>query len=317
MNKDNRHIAWVVHPRSIQDVEKGMPLLRKLPDLIKIVMLLLIKPYKVSNFNENGVSRGFVIGVPLLPIHFYKLKKLSTYRIAQAFKLAKKMGVEKVSVGGMITTLAEKSQLGKKYGLDVFDGTTLLAQVATDKVLTILNNGNIKSVGIIGATTKAGSQLSAYLAKEKIDELHLFAKTEKNIIRLAEQCRKDSDVKIFEHLDLEAIGKCDICILTALIPEARMDVVNNLKKGSFFLSIIEPISPFVYDIEKLRPDVVLTKGVSIQAPALSYSGLDFVISSGNAFSCLAEALVADTEQGMTTDPHIVKNTLKNSNLKIS
>ncbi|MEI7777565.1 MAG: hypothetical protein WCI52_03065 [bacterium] len=318
MNKNNPPIIWMVHPRSLQDVEKGMPMLKKIPPFLKLIALLCLSPYKASAFNENNNVRGFVVAVPLLPFHFQKYKSFSKFRLGQAFKLAKKLGAEKVSVGGMITTLAEDAKLGKKYGIEVFDGTDLLAQVAAQKVLLLINKGesNIKSIGIIGATTKTGSRLSKYLSAEYTQNLLFFAKTLANVKSLAEECRKIGTANITEYVSLDQIGKCDVCILTAFIPGSGADIVSNLKKESIFLSIIEPVSPFVADIEKNRPDVHLTKGVTIKAPSLSYSGLDFVISSGDAFSCLAEALVADNGK-KSYGPHDVSETLKASNFQIS
>jgi predicted amino acid dehydrogenase len=318
MKKDIRPIVWIVHPRSFQDIEKGMPILKIVPSFLKSTMLLCLSPYKASNFNENGHMRGLVIAVPLLPIHFQKHKSFSTYRLNQAFRLAKKLGAEKVSVGGMITTLAEKAGLGAKHGLEVFDGTDLLAQIATQKVSQLIkeHGARIKSVGIIGATTKVGSRLTRYLSVESIPELHLFAKTVANIKLLADECRNKSQTKIFDYTDLKSIGECDICILTAFIPESRGDVISNLKPGSIFLSIIEPVSPFVHNIEVLRPDVRLIRGINIKAPTLSYGDLDFVISSGSAFSCLAEALVADNGK-KSLGPAEVKEALRANNFQIT
>jgi predicted amino acid dehydrogenase len=308
----------MVHPRSFQDIEKGMPMLKRLPSFLKLAVLLCLSPYKASAFNENGQVRGFVVAVPLLPLHFQKYKSFSAFRLGQAFKLAKRLGAEKVSVGGMITTLAEKANLGKKYGLEVFDGTDLLAQLTAQKASSLIKEQgtSIRSIGIIGATTKTGSQLSRYLSSEHIQELHLFAKTAANVRSLADECRKNSTIKIIDHVNLGTIGECDICILTAFIPEAGTDIVSNLKRNSIFLSIIEPVSPFVQDIEKRRPDIRLTKGITIKAPALSYAGLDFVIPSGNAFSCLAEALVADTGK-KSHGPYNVEETLRANNFQIA
>ena len=85
----------MVHPRNFQDIEKGMPILKKLPSFLKLIALLCTSPYKVSAFDENGQPRGFVVAVPLLPMHFQKYKSFSTFRLDQAFKLAKKLSAEK------------------------------------------------------------------------------------------------------------------------------------------------------------------------------------------------------------------------------
>ncbi len=310
-------IVWMVHPRNIHDIEKGMPLLSRLPFFLKSTLLLFISPYKVSSFSEDGRIRGYVVAVPLLPSHFRKYKRFSEFRLSQAFKLSKKLGAEKVSVGGMISSLTEKMNIVHKFGIQIFDGTNLLAQITADKVSQLLDDGknDIKSVGIIGATTKTGAQLSKYLATRNIQELHLFAKTYENVQALAAECRNLGPVKIIAHIDFDDINKCDVCILTAFISDAGKTIVNDFKKDSFFFSIIEPVSPFVTEIAEKRPDMILVRGITIKTPSLSYSGLDFIISSGNAFSCLTEALVDDADKS-SGKFYEVEELLKRHNFQI-
>ena len=84
---------------------------------MKLIVLMCLSPYKVSAFNDNGQVRGFVVAVPLLPVHFQKYKSFSAISAWSSIQIGKKLGAEKISVGGMITTLAEKAGLGKNMVL--------------------------------------------------------------------------------------------------------------------------------------------------------------------------------------------------------
>ncbi len=291
-----RKVVWIVHPRDFRDIEEKIPFLKKLPLFLKYYLILCISPYIVSEFKKDGQGEGYIIGVMLLPVHFQRNKSWATFRVGQAFKLAKKMGAEKISIGGMLSGIVEKNNFSQKFGVEVFDGTDLLAHGLAEKVQNIFlaRDPTTTSIGIIGATTKSGSTLSKLLSPLNIKELHLFAKTEKNVLALAEECRKLCAKNVITHIDFGAISQCDISILTAFIKqEDGANLAKDIKQNSIFLSGIEPVSPFVFELEKMRPDINLTKGIRIETPGLTYDKMSSVISDGNAFACLTEALVAE------------------------
>ena len=288
-------IVWIVHPRDFTDIRTEIPYIFNIPKIFRKLVLLFRAPYVASTININGETRGYVVALPLLPEHFKNDRLLTLFRLKQAFRLAMKLGAKKVSVGGMITTYVEREKLGRLFNVDIYDGTGLLAQIIYDKVIATikeLNRGNI-SVGVIGATTKVGSRLSRSLSQyQQVTNLHLIAKTEKHVQHLKDECSVNSHATIYSHTTPDAIKECDICILTAFIPDGT-EIINNLKSHSVFISAIEPISPFVSQINVSRPDVNIIKGVIINAPSLSYGQKDFAIQSGQTYSCLAEAVIAD------------------------
>ncbi|GEM_PF-5060500 len=318
-NIDPQKIAWIVHPRSFGELEKKLTFLKKIPVFIKYYILLFLPVFKVSEFRENNILKGHIIVVPLLPVYFQRNKFIANIRTKQAFRLAIKMGAEKISVGGMLSTVVDGGNLEKKFNVEVFDGTDLLAISAKEKIIELINKNNdsIHSIGIIGATTKSGAKLSKYLAKENIEEINLFAKTLGNVKNLAEECKKIGSVKIFEHINFSSIGKCDLCVLTAFISEdAGKNIVSNIKQNSIFFSIVEPVSPFVFEIEKLRPDIKLIRGIMIKAPSFSYDDFDLVVGSGNTFACLTEAIISNSDNGLYNSTDDLLTLLEKNNLKI-
>ena len=291
-----RKVVWIVHPRDFHDIEEKIPFLKLFPHFLKYYLILCIPPYKVSEFKKNGQGEGYIVGVMLLPIHFQRNKFVMTLRVKQAFKLAKKLGADKISIGGILSGVVEKNKMSKLFGVEVFDGTNLLAHTLAEKVQRVLlmQDSAKSSIGIIGATTKSGSILSKLLAPLNIKELHIFAKTEKNVLALAEECRKVGTINVITHTDFSSIGKCDISILTAYIRhEDGVSLVDDIKKNSLFISGIEPVSPFVFELEKSRPDIQLIKDIKLETPGLTYDNMSSVISDGSAFACLTEALVAE------------------------
>lgn len=287
-------ISWIVHPRDFKDIESRAPLLKVFPHWIAYYILMFAKPFKASDFSENGIVKGDVIAISLLPIHFQRHPLLALKRVRQALALSKALGVKRVSVGGMITGVIGRNKLAEEFDIEVYDGTDLLAVLAGEKVREIMEKSDNKllRIGIIGATTKSGSKISRLIAGMLPSELHLFAKTEKNVNALAEECKKISSVTVSPHIDLKDISQCDITILTAFISEEDgKNLVDDMKKGSYFISAIEPVSPFVFELEKNRMDMYITRGITISAPGMSYGKIDGVVASGQAFVCLTEALV--------------------------
>ncbi|MFA6571370.1 MAG: hypothetical protein WCT77_09050 [Bacteroidota bacterium] len=314
-----QNLAWIIHLRDMDDIERKIPILKKLPFFIKKLLTTLIPPYKVSEFSENNSLIGYIIVIPLLPAVFKKNKWLSRLRTNQAFRLAKKMGAVRVSVGGMLSKIVETENLGEKYGVSIFDGTELLAVAATEKVLKFINENQtgIKSIGIIGATTKSGKKLSQNLASKFNGDIHLYAKTEKNVQLLSEECKKLGVGNIYSHVNFESLGDCDLCVLTSFIYDQSSNLlVKNIKKDSVLLSIIEPVSPFVFDLQRMRPDIKVVRGIKIETPTLSYDDIDFVINKGSAYACLTEALLDNNRNNNELNADL-QSLLKNNNYKIA
>jgi len=301
IKKRNSRIVWIVHPRNLADILKQISVFKFMPEKFVLWLLRHIPPYIISTLKTNGLASGYIIAIPLLPSDFKNNKKLALKRVRQAVKLAKELGIKKISVGGFLSSVVEKNNLSKEMGVNFFDGTNLLSHIITDKVQRIINaSDNDISIAIIGATTKSGKLISKLVSKLNIKSLVLLGTTQSNLDNLREECcnNKMCTVNINATTEKRDIEGVDIVILTTYIPEDD-EVVPLLKNGSVFIAAIEPTSPFVFDIEKQKPEVKVIKDIIVKTPGVR-AGVRTGLPRNHSFVCLSEAIVHDDENSAKT-----------------
>ena len=298
VKKRMSRVVWIIHPRNMEDIFKQMPFLKIFPKKYIHWMLRHTPPYIISTLKTNGLASGYIIAVPLLPEDFKNNKKLSLRRVQQAVRLAKELGIKKISVGGFLSSVVERNNLSEKMNVSFFDGTNLLSHIIADKVENILTKQSDKqlSVAIIGATTKSGKLISELISQLSIKSLALIGRTQENLDALKEKCtcNKNCCSAILSTTNKTVLKNADIVVLTTYIPDDT-EIVPQLKDGSVFIAAIEPTSPFVFDIEKKRPDITVIKDILVKTPGLN-AGIRTGISRQHSFVCLSEAIIHNTTQ---------------------
>jgi len=291
-----KEFVWLVHPRDLSDFFKKMHFLKIFPGWFISFMIRFLPPFIISNFFiEQKNLKGYVIAIPLLPHQINYNPKLAAKKTKRALKFAEKIGAKYISLGGFLPSIVYKNGFDKRFPFVFFDGTNLLARLTLQTIEEILSGDKTSReklvFGIIGATTKTGSILTKLLVQEYIYKIILFGKTEEHLTKLREECleiRKDIHIEI--STNLADIDECDFVILTAYLTEGEV-IMNSLKKNAIFLSAIEPVSPFVFELEKTRKDVKLIKGISVKTPGVTYEGYDFGLPKGNSFVCITEGII--------------------------
>jgi len=298
-SKSKKPIAWLVHPRDEADVCRQVPLLKYIPATVTRRVVLWLPPYIVSSFTVQNANDGYIIAVPLLPVHFRENPEKSKRKLEKAFLLAKEHGAHTVSVGGFLSSFSKKVILPE--GVRVIDGTELLPRLVMKYVEEALTRSLDKTnklpiLGIIGATTETGkvvSKLSSQLSTKKI---HLFGKTEKNLHALQKECetKKNTETTITYSDSFEGIEDCDILLVTAFLP-ADVSIDTRFKKGATLINAIEPPSPFITALDSNRSDMEVMKGITVYTPDVSYGNFHFGLPEKHSFVCLTEAVMYTRE----------------------
>jgi len=299
-----RTFVWLVHPRDAADITKKISLLKFFPDNFVIGITKFFWPFIVSGFfSEQNKLKGYVIAVPLVPQQISSNQKLSIKKTIQALTFADKIGAKYISLGGFLPSIVYRNELNKKFNMEFFDGTNLLARLVVKKIEDIstedkLNSKNI-TFGIIGATTKIGAILTKLLIQQNIRQIILFGKTLEHLINLKQECLEITrNVGIEISTDLSNLKKCNFVILTAYLVKDE-EIIKYLKENTIFLSAIEPISPFVFELKKVRNDIKVIMGISIKTPGVSYRGYDFGLPKENSFACVTEAIILINDEYAT------------------
>jgi predicted amino acid dehydrogenase len=290
-----RIYVWLVHPRDTKDTTKKVPFLKNLPEKTLLSISKHFPPFIISNvFNEKNNLRGYVIAIPLIPKQIKSDNRLAVKKTRQALILAKKLGAQYISLGGFLPSIVYNSDLDKEFSFKFYDGINLLSKLALERIDRLIRASEFStqpiSFGIIGATTKIGQLVTNFLAQQNYGKIYAFGKTPENLEQLKKECLiKNKGVAIQVSTDLSQLQKCNFVILTAYL-EKGQEVTKYLQKRSVFFSVIEPVSPFVFELKEKRKDIKIIKGISITTPGISYSSY-VGLPSGRSFACVTEAMI--------------------------
>src|SRR3989344_1766311 len=188
-----RNIVWIVHPRDFSDISQRFWMLRVLPSSLATWFFKHSWPFVLSTFaNSENENLGYVIATPLVPEQFSKHPRMAKKKLRQALALAEKLGAKKISLAGFLSSVMQKNKLTIKPNISIFDGTTLMPQLAVDKIKSLIQQqqGSHKpTVGIIGATTHTGELVSKLVPSlDRIEGLVLLGRTQSNLDNLAKDC---------------------------------------------------------------------------------------------------------------------------------
>lgn len=286
-------IVWMVHPRSMKELKKNIPKLRFLPDFFVYFLLNFIRPRTFSTFkSENPKIDGKVIGIPLLPIYFQKNLPVVNKDISYALKLSKEFGAKTISVGGFLASAIDNIDQEEKKNLMIFDGTNLLARMAVKKIEELVGGTNKRGVVIVGATTKIGSILSKLLSQSNsIDSLCLIGRNKEKLKNLEDGC-SNTNIKITSSVDLSDVKDYNFLIMTSYISENYQGLIDNIKPDSTLWALIEPVSPFFFELKQNRGDINFIKGITINTPGINYPDLNMGLAPDNSFACITEAIIS-------------------------
>lgn len=290
--------VWLVHPRDNSDTLKKFPFLKFLPEEFISSITSLVWPFILSSVSsENNNIKGYVVVIPLTPNIITNQKNFSVRKTKNAISFANKLGVKTMSLGGFLPSLVYRNNLDKKYPISFFDGTNILPRLAFKKIESVIKEHSQTkkenvTIGLIGATTIVGNTLAKLLIHDnKFNEIYLFGKTQSNLVKLKDECEIiNKNGKVIISTDLSELKKCNLVILTAYLQKEEK-IIEYLMPNITFFSVIEPISPFVFELKKQRKDINITMGISINTPGVNYKGYDFGLPKGDSFACVTEAMI--------------------------
>jgi predicted amino acid dehydrogenase len=241
-------------------------------------------------------------------------KDLAKKRIFQAIKKAEKLGAKVIGLGALTSPITNGGiDLIDEVDARITNGNTLTAAVVFYHTKILINqNPHIKKIAIVGATGSVGRAISKLMSKTFDGKKYLlFARTEKNLLKLIEEMRKTTPKeKIQGYLnDLSKLNKADLIIVTTSAADAFIKK-EHLKKGVTIYDITQPRNVDT-SILKNRPDVFFIEGGLVQIPSLE-AKLPFGLPSKTVFACFAETVLLAAENYKTEkiDSHIFVGKVK-------
>ena len=299
MNLAKKTFAFIVHPRSIDDVYKKYPIFRFFPRFIQEIILGLLPPMIVGKIKVGDQAEGYIITIPLIPHQILNKRSLAQKKILKAIKLAEAKNVKIVGLGALVSSVTNGGESIKdKISVPITSGNSLTAIVAVESVkkMVAARNKSLSSmrVAILGATGSIGQGITFLLYENGVHDTILIGKTLEHVeeLRMAvkDKYAKDADVTS----DITRLREADLVIVATNAPDAFIKS-EYLKIGAMIYDLTQPQN-ISRKVKEERADLVIVDGGIVSVPGIEFS-FNLGTPEGTTFACLAETILLALEDG--------------------
>lgn len=293
--------AFIIHPRSLDDVYIKFGLFRYLPESVVLLICKSFWPITMSRVtglksNLSGADvPGWVISIPLTAKQIMEDKQAALTHILRAMYLARSRGATIVGLGALISSVTRR-------GLDLLDSgvfvTTGHAYTVCNVTQTLLKameqvRKPVESsvVAIVGASGSIGSGCAQTLARHTFKKMLLIDVIRKNddlVSLVAEIERINPELDIEVSHQVKDIKQAD-CIITATNTPEALVIADDLKAGAIVVDDAQPSD--IHESVYTRDDVLVLEAGAVHTPGISSHLRLGLKNKYDNFSCLAELLV--------------------------
>jgi len=221
-------------------------------------------------------------------------------KVVKACRIAEKYGVGIVSLGGFVSTVAERigQEIVNEVDVPVTTGNTFTAAMAIDGVLKAAELLNMdissKKATIVGGTGDIGSACARVLVN-KVRQLTITGRTKINLSHLRKELTKKHKAEIIATTDNEsAVRDADIVIAAARV-SASILKIDWFKSGSIICDVGYPKN--VSYIPTNRQDILIFSGGLAEFPLPISFSIDIGLpNSDTIYGCFAEAIILALEK---------------------
>jgi len=298
-----KKFAFLIHPRvsAKEDMGKVFPPLKAIPERILRWGIKHLNPIVRGKVTFPGIKEvvGWIIVIPLTGDQIYSLPRDFVFnKIIQSVQKAKKLGVEIIGLGELISSITDKGKgLINRVDIGITTGNSLTSAITVKAIKKVSEMRRLElrkgKVAIVGAGGSVGKGVSLLLAEEGIP-LILADRVKSRIEDLEKKIKSlfsENRVEITD--DLKDFQKADI-VIVATSATTRIIESEHLKKGAIVYDITQPrnTSP---DLLERRRDITLIDGGVIDTPGINY-GMDIGLRKEQAYACLVETMMLALEE---------------------
>ena len=298
--------AFIIHPRSYEDIWKKFPLLRYLPRFLYDLILTHLPPVTISSVtgltdqSSGDSTPGWIIALPMPPQIMLKRRELALKRIRQAVRLAENRGVNIVGLGGLTSSLSQGGILLKESAnINLTTGHALTAHIVSHNVLSIAKRfsedlGNL-TVGIVGAAGSIGSTTAKVLARAGIKKVLLVDLERKieSLKDLADDLSTEYATQVVVTSDLMELKKANYVVTATNAPGALVKK-EHLKDGAIIVDDAQP-SDVADEVFEDENHLVVSGGV-VETPGIKTHFDMGLRKRTESYSCMGELLCLAAEK---------------------
>ena len=265
----------------------------------------VVPSYVANNVKEFRASsgkttRGAFIACSIIPDLLDKDMFKSVQKVVESCKVAEKLGLGIVALGGFTSIAGEKygEEFKKLIHIPVTTGNTLTAVLAVEGVLKAARLREFDlpraKVTIIGGAGDIGSACARGLA-DKVREITITSRTGKSFGWIKREIAKAGKAKVRTSLNnRDAVRDADIVIAAASASQSILDIAD-FKSGAIVCDVGYPKNISYRECD--RQDILIFSGGICSLPQECSAGFDIGLPSSKVlYGCFSEAIVLALEE---------------------
>ncbi len=271
--------------------------LAKIFDLVPSYVSYDVKEFRGSS---GKTTRGAFIACNIIPDLLDKDMQKGVMKVVESCKVAEKLGLGIVALGGFTSIAGEKygEEFKKLINIPVTTGNTLTAALAVEGVLKAARLRGLDlstaKVTVIGGAGDIGSACARALA-DKVSDLVITSRSGESLEHMSKVITMFGKAKFHGmHDNNEAVRDADIVIAAASVSHSILDIAN-FKPGAIVCDIGYPKNISYRDCD--RQDILIFSGGICSLPQEFNAGFDIGLPSSNVlYGCFSEAIVLALEE---------------------
>ena len=305
------NFAFVIHPLDPKrDVARKYPLLaRVLPTSLIHFFSRFWPPLYISHVTgarseaTGKEIEGWLVACPFTARQMVHLPPRTVYKkIVQTGHLAQRLGARLLGLGAFTSVVGDGGvTIAQSLDIPVTTGHSLTVAVVVEALVEAARGRGIRpesaTAAVVGATGSIGSACAQLLAP-MVAELILIGRrrggvTPPLLAQVQAQIEAEGTCLVRTSTRLEDIREAHL-VLSATSAARPIIQPQHLKHGAVVCDVALPsdVSP---QVVRERDDVLLIEGGRMDVPGDVDFGFDFGLPPGQAYACMAEAMVLALE----------------------
>lgn len=300
------NFAFVIHPLNPkQDVARKYPLLaRVLPTSLIHFFSRFWPPVYLSHI--TGVRseatgkeiEGWLLACPFTARQMVCLPPQVVYnKIVQTGRLAQRLGARILGLGAFTSVVGDGGlTVAQRLRIPVTTGHSLTAAVVIEALVEAARGRGIRpelaTTAVVGATGSIGSACAKLLAP-LVAELVLIGRRESHLAQVQTRVESAGARLVRTSTQIGDIHEASL-VLSATSAARPIIQPQHLKYGAIVCDVARP-ADVSRQVTRERKDVLLIEGGEMNVPGEVDFGFDFGLPLGQAYACMAEAMVLALE----------------------
>lgn len=295
--------AFVLHPLSVEDMQRVSPFVRCIPDSLLEYVLKKKKPFTVSHItgvkSPYAEAEGWFVGCPLTAKQMVELpEEFVIDRIVETGKIAEELGAKILGLGAFTSIVGDAGiTIAERLDIAVTSGNSYTVATALEgtREASRLMGKDLRDaeVAIVGASGSIGSACARILARE-VRHINLIARRLEPLEELAHELNGQGAATFSVSSDIRSgLHKADVVIAVTSAVDFIIDPAD-LKAGAVVCDVARPRN-VSRSVSAQRDDVLVIEGGVIHVPGEVDFRFDFGFPPQTCFACMAETMILALE----------------------